>query len=148
MIKQIQMVREFNTKFKKFVGDPSKPSLDVPENVLELRERIIREETEEIFDAVKKKDLINLAKEYSDALVVIFGGIVEHGLDYIIEDAFRLTHESNMSKLDNDGNPVYREDGKVIKGPNYKKPDLSVLFKKTLNVVDGSGSDIVEEYQE
>lgn len=143
MLKQIQMVREFNTTFKKFVGDSVTPSLNVPEKVLELRETIIKEETQEIFDAVKEKDIVNLLKEYTDALVVIFGGIVEHGFDSIIEDAFRLTHESNMSKLDDNGNPILREDGKIIKGPNYKKPDLSVLFKKHISVK----SSVIEDYQ-
>lgn len=121
------MVEQFHKAFKCHVSD--KPTLDVPQDVIDVRKKLIQEELNEIFKAIEDKDLVNLLKEYCDELYVVFGGIVNHGLSELVEKGFELVHLSNMSKLGEDGKPIYREDGKVLKGPNYKAPDLTVLFK-------------------
>ena len=109
-------------------------------NILRLRMNLISEETNEVEEAVAdlekciaesgaKEELIRykaaLLKELCDLQYVLSGFAVTFGLPF--DEAFRKVHESNMSKLGDDGKPVYREDGKVLKGPNYKKPDLSDL---------------------
>lgn len=127
MLEQIKMVREFHTVMRTYSVDT--PKIDLPIDVVELRKKLISEETKEVFEAVEKKDLVNLLKEYCDLLYVVFGGIVEHGLDDVIVEAFQLVQNSNMSKLDDNGKPIFREDGKLLKGPNYKAPDLSHLIE-------------------
>ena len=128
MLKQVLMVEDFQRAMRQYIS--TKPTVDVPQDVLDLRFKLIEEELKEVKKAVEEKDLVNLAKEYSDLLYVVYGGIINHGLTHIIEDAFQLVQNSNMSKLDDNGNPIFREDGKVMKGPNYKAPDLTVLFKE------------------
>lgn len=128
MIKQINMVKEFHSVMKGFKTE-GYPTLNVPNYVVSLREKLIKEETKEVFEAIEKKDLPNLLKEYCDLLYVVYGGIIEHGLENLIEESFQMVQDSNMSKLDNNGNPIFREDGKLLKGPNYKAPDMGVFFK-------------------
>ena len=87
-----------------------------------LRRKLIQEEFRELMEAPFLDDVM---KEACDLLYVVLGMFVEFGWD--VEEAFSRVHESNMSKLGEDGKPIYREDGKVLKGPNYKKADLSDL---------------------
>ena len=87
-----------------------------------LRFSLIEEEFKEFEEAVDKE---NVLKELTDLLYVVYGYAATYGLD--IDTAFSRVHKSNMSKLDDNGNPVRREDGKILKGPNYKEPDLSDL---------------------
>lgn len=94
-----------------------------------LRQKLIMEEAGEVFEELDR-DVINkvaLTKELADLLYVVHGTAVAFGLP--LEPAFVRVHESNMSKFGDDGKPIYREDGKVLKGPNYHKPDLTDLFK-------------------
>ena len=87
------------------------------------------EENKEYLEAVKNGDLTEVADALGDMLYILCGTILDHGLQYKIEAVFDEIHRSNMSKLGEDGKPIYREDGKVIKGPHYFKPDLkSILF--------------------
>ena len=74
-------------------------------------------------------DLIEVADALGDMLYILCGTIIEHGMQDLIEDVFDEIQKSNMSKLGLDGNPIYREDGKVMKGPNYFKPNFSKFFK-------------------
>ena len=90
---------------------------------LELRKTLIREETEELCEALDERDEENVIKEAADLLYVTVGTLVGLVGYAPVEVAFKAVHESNMSKLV-DGKPVYREDGKIIKGPNYKAPDM------------------------
>ena len=95
----------------------------------QLRQKLIMEEAGEVFEELDR-DVINkvaLTKELADLLYVVHGTAVAFGLP--LEPAFVRVHESNMSKFGDDGKPIYREDGKVLKGPNYHKPDLTDLFK-------------------
>ena len=87
-----------------------------------MRFKLIMEEVDEFANATDKE---NLLKELADILYVVYGYAATYGLP--IDEAFKRVHESNMSKLGEDGKPVYREDGKVLKGPNYKPADLSDL---------------------
>jgi len=88
-----------------------------------LRFELIMEEVDEFENATDKE---NLLKELADILYVVYGYAATYGLP--IDAAFKRVHESNMSKLGEDGKPIYREDGKVLKGPNYKPADLSDLI--------------------
>jgi predicted HAD superfamily Cof-like phosphohydrolase len=87
-----------------------------------LRSNLVAEEFKELINAESCEEIM---KEACDLVYVVLGTFVEFGWDF--DEAFRRVHESNMSKLDENGKPLYREDGKVLKGPNYKKPDLSDL---------------------
>ena len=93
--------------------------------LLLLRKKLINEEVEEVFDAIKSKNKEKILKELVDVVVVCVGMADTYGWDF--DTAFKRVHDSNMSKLDDDGKPLRRADGKVIKSKNYKPPDLSDL---------------------
>jgi len=86
------------------------------------------EENEEYLDASNNNDIIEVADALGDMLYILCGTIIEHGMQDIIEPVFDEIQKSNMSKLGEDGNPIFREDGKVMKGPNYFKPDFKKFF--------------------
>ena len=123
----IEKVREFHEKFGQKVDfiqsatDERALTKEEAETIT-LRRNLIMEEFQELMEA---PFLDEVMKEACDLLYVVLGMFVEFGWD--AEEAFSRVHESNMSKLGEDGKPIYREDGKVLKGPNYKKADLSDL---------------------
>lgn len=86
------------------------------------------EENKEYLEAANNSDMIEVADALGDMLYILCGTIIEHGMQDLIEDIFEEIQKSNMSKLGNDGNPIYREDGKVLKGPNYFKPNFNKFF--------------------
>ena len=88
----------------------------------------MKEENEEYLIAVQNNDLTEIADALGDMLYILCGTIIEHGLQDKIEAVFEEIQRSNMSKLDENGKPVYREDGKVMKGSNYFKPDFSKIL--------------------
>lgn len=90
------------------------------------------EENEEYLEAARNGDLIEVADALGDMLYILCGTILEHGMQYKIEEVFEEIQRSNMSKLGHDGKPIYREDGKVMKGPNYFKPDIEAILKKAI----------------
>lgn len=96
----------------------------------ELRVKLMEEEFEELEFAMNEKDLVGIAKEAVDLLVVTYGTLVEYGIN--ADAIFEMVHKSNMSKLGEDGKPIKREDGKILKGPNYKKaePEIEAYLKK------------------
>lgn len=122
MQKQINSVKEFHTAFN--IGYSESPRADLGENKNILRFNLMKEENEEYLEAVQNNDLIEIADALGDMLYILCGTIIEHGLQYKIEAVFDEIQRSNMSKLGQDGNPIYREDGKVMKGPNYFKPNF------------------------
>lgn len=126
MKEQINKVKEFHDSFNQV--NAYSPTL-VSEEVYKLRYDLIVEETEEYLEACQNKDLIGIADALGDQLYILCGTILKHGLQHVIEDVFTEIHNSNMSKLGEDGKPIYREDGKILKGPNYFKPDLSKFIK-------------------
>ena len=86
------------------------------------------EENKEYLEASNYSDMIEVADALGDMLYILCGTIIEHGMQDLIEDVFEEIQKSNMSKLGTDGNPIYREDGKVLKGPNYFKPNFNKFF--------------------
>ena len=126
MIKQLNAVKEFHTAFE--IGYSEIPKSDLGESKNVLRFNLMKEENEEYLEAVQNNDLIEIADALGDMLYILCRTIIEHGLQHKIEAVFDEIQRSNMSKLDHDGKPIYREDGKVMKGPNYFKPDFSKII--------------------
>lgn len=127
MQKQINAVKQFHDVFKINYSDNLLDNLGEKHN--KLRFELMKEENEEYLQAAQNKDIVEIADALGDMLYILCGTILEHGLQYKIEAVFDEIHRSNMSKLDNDGAPIYREDGKVIKGPNYFRPNLVSILK-------------------
>jgi|688.fasta_scaffold00261_60 predicted HAD superfamily Cof-like phosphohydrolase len=98
-----------------------------------LRYNLGKEELDEYIHANEMDDPIEIADALTDQLYILLGTIVAHGMQDIIEECFDEVHRSNMSKLGLDGKPVYREDGKILKGPNYIKPDLGKIVYNAWN---------------
>jgi predicted HAD superfamily Cof-like phosphohydrolase len=132
MQKQLQQLIEWHTKFEvpfKITPDPFNDS-DEETSLIRLRGRMMKEEMQEWLEsALYNEDVDKRAKELADILYTVFGTIITEGLQDVIERVFDEVHASNMSKLDSNGNPVKRADGKVLKGENYKEPDLSWLVE-------------------
>lgn len=127
MQKQINSVKEFHTAFK--IGHSETPIADLGITKKTLRYHLMKEENEEYLEAVQNNDLVEIADALGDMMYILCGTIIEHGLQHKIEAVFDEIQRSNMSKLGEDGNPIYREDGKVMKGPNYFKPDFSKILE-------------------
>ena len=127
MQKQLDAVKLFHTTYGLGVSENMKADLGTQKNI--LRFELMKEENEEYLEAVQNNDLIEIADALGDMLYILCGTILEHGLQHKIEAVFDEIQRSNMSKLGEDGTPIYREDGKVIKGPNYSKPDFSSIIK-------------------
>ena len=94
-----------------------------------LRFDLMDEENKEYFEAAQRGDLVEVADALGDMLYILCGTILEHGLQHKIEEVFNEIQRSNMSKLGANGQPIYREDGKVMKGPNYFKPDIEKILE-------------------
>ena len=123
-------VREFMTTF----GQEVKKTPELPdEETRKLRLELIAEELEELWDAIEDKDLVAIADALTDILYVTYGAGHAFGID--LDECFREVQRSNMSKLGEDGKPIYREDGKVLKGPNYSEPDLKTLIEKHFTTI-------------
>ena len=95
-------------------------------NTRELRLELIQEELDELSDAVADRDMIQIADALTDLLYVVYGAGHAFGLD--LDECFEEVHRSNMSKLGENGRPIHREDGKVMKGPGYFEPDLECIL--------------------
>ena len=100
----------------------NKPSFST-DKINKLRIDLIREELDEFKEAMKNKDILEVADALTDILYVTYGAGHAFGID--LDNCFEEVQNSNMSKLDQNGKPIYNESGKVMKGPNYFKPDLS-----------------------
>ena len=126
MKKQMNAVKDFHDTFGLSYNDS--PTVDLEKKIIELRYNLMKEENEEYIEAARKNDIIEVADALGDMLYILCGTIIEHGMSDIIEDVFDEIQKSNMSKLGADGKPIYRKDGKVMKGPNYFKPNFSKFF--------------------
>ena len=104
----------------------NKPSLST-DKINELRLSLIKEELDELKEAMKNKDLLEVADALTDILYVTYGAGHAFGID--LDKCFDEVQNSNMSKLDDNGEPIYNEFGKVMKGPKYFKPNLSKFLK-------------------
>lgn len=127
MKKQLEAVKEFHSAFG--LGSSETPKGCLGESVNMLRFNLMKEENEEYLEAVQNNDIVEIADALGDMLYILCGTIIEHGLQYKIEEVFDEIQRSNMSKLGQDGKPIYREDGKVMKGPNYFKPNFEEILK-------------------
>jgi predicted HAD superfamily Cof-like phosphohydrolase len=127
MQKQITAVKEFHTVYNLGFSENLNPNLGENKNL--LRYNLMKEENEEYLDAANNQDIVEIADALGDMLYILCGTIIEHGLQHKIEEVFDEIQRSNMSKLDENGKPIYREDGKVMKGPNYFKPDFSKILE-------------------
>ncbi|PQJ75057.1 nucleoside triphosphate pyrophosphohydrolase family protein [Polaribacter gangjinensis] len=125
---KINAVHQFHTAFK--LGIKNKPTADIGEERNLLRYKLMREENEEYLEAANNNDLVEVADALGDMLYILCGTIIEHGMQDKIDEVFNEIQRSNMSKLGEDGKPIYREDGKVLKGPNYFKPNIEEILKK------------------
>ena len=125
--KELVDVTKFHNAFKIKVNQ--NPTVEIDNALIELRYRLMQEENSEYLEAAKNKDLIEVADALGDMLYILCGTILTHGLQYKIDEVFNEIQRSNMSKLGKDGNPIYRNDGKVMKGPNYFKPDIYKILK-------------------
>jgi len=126
MKNKLQAVKAFHEAFG--LGINHKPIAKLNDSKLKLRFDLMSEENEEYLEAAKEDDLVEVADALGDMLYILCGTILEHGMQYKIEEVFNEIQRSNMSKLGADGNPIYREDGKVMKGPNYFKPNISEII--------------------
>ncbi|MCH8535288.1 MAG: nucleoside triphosphate pyrophosphohydrolase family protein [Flavobacteriaceae bacterium] len=128
MKKPIESVKKFHEAFQ--LGYKEQPSIELSEEKIDLRFNLMAEENKEYLEAAKNKDLIEVADALGDMLYILCGTIIEHGMQDVIEDVFDEIQRSNMSKLDKNGNPIFRADGKVLKSDLYFKPNLAQFFKK------------------
>mgnify|MGYP003635233494 CR=1 FL=1 len=128
MKNKIEAVKAFHTAFK--IGHKETPIADLGLDKNTLRFNLMQEENEEYLEAANNNDLVEVADALGDMLYILCGTIIEHGMQHKIEEIFEEIQRSNMSKLGEDGQPIYREDGKVLKGPNYFKPNIDSILKK------------------
>ena len=119
-----ESVKKFMEKFGQEVKNKSEFPSD---RITKLRYALIKEELDEFAKAIKDKNLVEIADSLTDILYVTYGAGHAFGVD--LDKCFDEVQKSNMSKLDKDGKPIYNESGKVMKGPNYFKPNLSKFLK-------------------
>lgn len=125
--KPIKAVKKFHDAFK--LGINHKPTASLGSKKNTLRFNLMKEENEEYLEAAQKNDLVEVADALGDMLYILCGTIIEHGMQDKIEEIFDEIQRSNMSKLGEDGKPIYREDGKVLKGPKYFKPNIGKIVE-------------------
>jgi predicted HAD superfamily Cof-like phosphohydrolase len=127
MKNKIAAVHEFHSAFGLGIENTPIADLGIKKNL--LRYELMREENEEYLEAANSNDLVEVADALGDMLYILCGTIIEHGMQNKIEEVFNEIQRSNMSKLGADGKPIYREDGKVLKGPNYFKPNIKLILE-------------------
>jgi predicted HAD superfamily Cof-like phosphohydrolase len=119
-------------EFTKTFGQPVSESPNLPNaTTRKLRKNLIKEEYQEYLDGEKNNDIVEIADALADMVYIIAGTAITYGIP--LTEIFDEVHDSNMSKLDNDGNPIYREDGKIMKGPNYFQPRIKEIIDGSLN---------------
>ena len=124
---KIKAVQQFHEAFKIGYRTSIKADLGFSKNT--LRFDLMKEENEEYLEAANNNDMVEVADALGDMLYILCGTIIEHGMQHKIEAVFEEIQRSNMSKLGEDGQPIYREDGKVLKGPNYFKPHIQQILE-------------------
>ncbi len=124
----INDVKTFHEAFG--IKNEETPVAEIGEKEYALRYNLMKEENEEYLEACKNGDLVEIADACGDMLYILCGTLLKHGLQDKIEEVFTEIQRSNMSKLDKDGKPIYREDGKILKSDRYFKPDLKTILEK------------------
>lgn len=122
MIKYTHAVEQFHEAFGLDYKD--QPTIAIPQEIVNLRFNLMAEENQEYLEAAQAGDMIEVADALGDMLYILCGTLITHGMQHKIDAVFEAIQESNMSKLGANGKPIYREDGKVLKGPAYFKPDI------------------------
>jgi predicted HAD superfamily Cof-like phosphohydrolase len=128
MKNKLKAVQDFHESFG--LGVKQIPTAKLSDRKLQLRFDLMDEENQEYLEAAKNNDLVEVADALGDMLYILCGTILEHGMQHKIEAVFDEIQRSNMSKLGAQGKPIYREDGKVMKGPNYFKPDIKGVLSR------------------
>jgi len=128
MKKQLEHVEKFHNTFG--INNQYAPTSAISDATIDLRFRLMAEENEEYLEAAKAGDLVEVADALGDMMYILCGTILSHGMQHVIEEVFEEIQASNMSKLGEDGNPIYREDGKVMKGPGYFKPNIAAVLDR------------------
>ena len=124
----IAAVETFHNAFK--IENNYSPTVELSAQDIELRHRLMQEENDEYLEAAKNGDLVEVADALGDQLYILCGTILKHGLQDKIAEVFEEIQRSNMSKLDENGNPIYREDGKVLKSNLYFRPNIKAIIEK------------------
>lgn len=124
---KIKSVAEFHDVFQ--IGNAAKMTL-IEERDYLLRYNLIKEENEEYLQACQDGDLVEIADALGDQLYILFGTILKHGLQHKIEEVYDEIHRSNMSKLDENGLPIFREDGKILKSARYFRPEIKSILER------------------
>lgn len=127
LLNKIMLVHHFHETFN--IGNADEPTL-IDEKDYMLRYNLIKEENEEYLDACQKGDIVEIADALGDQLYILFGTMLKHGLHHKMEEVFDEIQRSNMSKLDEQGNPIFREDGKILKSNLYFKPNIKNILDK------------------
>ena len=123
----LQNVAQFHDAFR--IPNASKPHADLTPEEAELRHRLMAEENDEYLEAACAGDMVEVADALGDQLYILAGTMMRHGMQDVIVKVFQEIQSSNMSKLGADGQPILREDGKVMKGPNYFRPDIAGILE-------------------
>lgn len=124
----ITAVETFHDAFN--IPNNHQPTAALSEADILLRYNLMKEENEEYLEAAQRGDVVEIADALGDQLYILCGTILKHGLQHKIVEVFEEIQRSNMSKLDENGQPIYREDGKVLKSSLYFKPDISSILEK------------------
>jgi len=127
LLSKIMHVHHFHETFQ--IGNADAVTL-INKRDYTLRYNLIKEENEEYLDACEKGDIVEIADALGDQLYILFGTILKHGLQHKIEEVFDEIQRSNMSKLDEQGQPIFREDGKILKGNLYFRPNIKDILDK------------------
>ncbi|MEN9994037.1 MAG: hypothetical protein RL762_694 [Bacteroidota bacterium] len=123
----IGAVAQFHDAFG--IQNNRQPTAQLTAADVQLRYDLMKEENEEYLEAAQNGDLVEIADALGDQLYILCGTILRHGLQHKITEVFEEIQRSNMSKLDANGNPIYREDGKVLKSELYFKPDIAKILQ-------------------
>lgn len=126
MNRPLRLVEDFHRAFKVPIG--TRP-MTIDADRFQLRMRLFREEMEELVQAWLSQDMVGMADALGDIEVIWAGTVVEFGLQYLMRDIFDEIMRSNMSKLNTDGQPIFRYDGKILKGPLYVPPNLDMILR-------------------
>lgn len=123
----IEAVETFHNAFG--IENNYTPTTELTEAEILLRYKLMREENEEYLEAAQNGDIVEIADALGDQLYILCGTILKHGLQHKIAEVFQEIQRSNMSKLDADGKPIYRDDGKVMKSELYFKPNIQDILE-------------------
>ena len=126
MQEQIAAVTKFHEVYR--IPYAKTPTVDISSSLISLRHRLMEEENEEYLQAAMAGDLVEVADALGDMLYILCGTMITHGMQGKMASVFNEIQRSNMSKLDENGAPIYSEDGKVMKGPNYFKPNIGAIL--------------------